>query len=58
LSDGEFSVEAGQGCIVCPWHGSTFRLSDGGVVHGPATSPQDAFETRITNGTVEVRLPE
>lgn len=58
LSDGEFSVEAGQGCIVCPWHGSTFRLSDGGVVHGPATSPQQAFEARVTNGVVEVRLPD
>jgi nitrite reductase/ring-hydroxylating ferredoxin subunit len=57
LSDGEFSIEGGQGCIVCPWHGSTFRLSDGGVVHGPATSPQQSFETRVVNGVVEVRLP-
>jgi nitrite reductase/ring-hydroxylating ferredoxin subunit len=56
LSEGEFSVEGGQGCIVCPWHGSTFRLSDGGVVHGPATSPQQSFETRVSNGVVEVRL--
>jgi nitrite reductase/ring-hydroxylating ferredoxin subunit len=57
LSDGEFAVEGGQGCVVCPWHGSTFRLADGGVVHGPATAPQQRFETRITNGAVEVRLP-
>ena len=57
LSDGEFTVEAGQGCIVCPWHGSTFRLSDGKAVHGPATSPQQMFEVRVTGGTVEVRLP-
>lgn len=56
LSEGEFSVEGGQGCIVCPWHGSTFRLADGGVVHGPATSPQQAFTTRVTGGTVEVSL--
>ena len=57
LSDGEFKVEGGQGCVVCPWHGSTFRLSDGGVVHGPATSPQPHFEVRVTGGTVEVKLP-
>jgi len=57
LSDGSFTVDKGQGCIVCPWHGSTFRLADGGVVHGPATSPQQAFETRITSGEIEIRLP-
>jgi nitrite reductase/ring-hydroxylating ferredoxin subunit/uncharacterized membrane protein len=57
LSDGEFTVESGQGCVVCPWHGSTFRLSDGGVVHGPATSPQPHFEVRVTSGTVEIKLP-
>ena len=57
LSDGSFTVDKGQGCIVCPWHGSTFRLADGGVVHGPATSPQQAFETRISGGEVEIRLP-
>ena len=56
LSDGEFTSEGGQGCIVCPWHGSTFRLADGSVVHGPATSPQTRFETRVANGQVEVSL--
>lgn len=58
LSDGSFTVEGGQGCIVCPWHGSTFRLSDGGVEHGPTTSPQQRFDTRIDNGVVEVKLPD
>lgn len=57
LSDGSFTVEKGQGCIVCPWHGSTFRLADGAVVHGPTTSPQAWFETRIDSGEVQVRLP-
>jgi nitrite reductase/ring-hydroxylating ferredoxin subunit len=56
LSDGEFRVEGGQGCVVCPWHGSTFRLSDGGVVHGPATSPQHRLEARIRADRVEVSL--
>jgi nitrite reductase/ring-hydroxylating ferredoxin subunit len=57
LSDGEFTVEGGQGCVVCPWHGSTFRLADGKVAHGPATSPQHRFETRVVDGRLEVSLP-
>lgn len=57
LSEGSFAVEAGQGCVVCPWHGSTFRLSDGAVVHGPATAPQPHFETRVVGGQLEVMLP-
>jgi nitrite reductase/ring-hydroxylating ferredoxin subunit/uncharacterized membrane protein len=58
LSEGTFTAEAGQGCVVCPWHGSTFRLSDGGVVHGPATAPMPRFTTRVVDGTVEVMLPD
>ncbi|GAB3958233.1 hypothetical protein GCM10029978_002730 [Actinoallomurus acanthiterrae] len=43
-------------CVVCPWHGSTFRVSDGTVVHGPATGRQPAFETRVgDNGMIQVR---
>ncbi|WP_372487556.1 Rieske 2Fe-2S domain-containing protein [Streptomyces lomondensis] len=45
-----------DGCVRCPWHGSVFRLSDGWNVRGPATAPQPSFETRITDGRVEVRL--
>ncbi|MGD0559118.1 MAG: Rieske 2Fe-2S domain-containing protein [Streptosporangiaceae bacterium] len=42
--------------VTCPWHGSTFRLTDGGVVHGPATARQPAFETRITDsGWLQIR---
>ncbi|HEX2313476.1 MAG TPA: Rieske (2Fe-2S) protein [Thermomonospora sp.] len=43
-------------CVVCPWHGSTFRVADGSVVHGPATGRQPSFETRVTeDGTLQVR---
>jgi nitrite reductase/ring-hydroxylating ferredoxin subunit len=43
-------------CVVCPWHGSTFRVRDGSVVHGPATGRQPSFETRVLeDGTVQVR---
>ncbi|MGW6918971.1 Rieske 2Fe-2S domain-containing protein [Kitasatospora sp. NPDC054939] len=47
-----------DGCLVCPWHGSEFRLTDGRVVNGPATAPQPVFETRVLAGHLEVRLPE
>ncbi|MGW2304622.1 Rieske 2Fe-2S domain-containing protein [Streptomyces sp. NPDC001809] len=45
-----------DGCVRCPWHGSVFRLEDGWNVRGPATAPQPAFDTRVTDGRVEVRL--
>ncbi|MGW6174464.1 Rieske 2Fe-2S domain-containing protein [Arthrobacter sp. NPDC055138] len=44
-----------DGCITCPWHGSTFRLADGSVVRGPASSEQPAYETRVREGNIEVR---
>ncbi|MBA9001860.1 MULTISPECIES: Rieske 2Fe-2S domain-containing protein [Thermomonospora] len=48
--------ESAETCVVCPWHGSTFRVADGAVVHGPATSRQPAFETRTSEeGVVQVR---
>jgi nitrite reductase/ring-hydroxylating ferredoxin subunit/uncharacterized membrane protein len=41
--------------VVCPCHGSTFRLADGSIVKGPATSPQPAFDVRASGGNVEIR---
>ncbi|MEV6861203.1 Rieske 2Fe-2S domain-containing protein [Streptosporangium subroseum] len=56
LHQGKLVSEEGTSCVVCPWHGSTFRLSDGAVVHGPATAPQPSFETRIRrDGVLQVR---
>jgi nitrite reductase/ring-hydroxylating ferredoxin subunit len=43
--------------IVCPWHGSALRLSDGAVRHGPATSRQVAYRARISGEQVEVQGP-
>jgi nitrite reductase/ring-hydroxylating ferredoxin subunit len=43
-------------CVTCPWHGSAYDLASGTVVHGPATAPQPAFETRLVpGGLVQVR---
>ena len=44
-----------DGCVQCPWHGSVFNLTDGHVVHGPATFEQPHFQTRITDGQIEIR---
>jgi len=45
-------------CVTCPWHGSVFDLANGQVVDGPATSPLHAFETRIHEGDVQVRVKD
>ena len=41
--------------VECPCHGSAFRLTDGGIVRGPATAPQPAYDARIADGVVEVK---
>jgi nitrite reductase/ring-hydroxylating ferredoxin subunit len=43
--------------IVCPWHGSAFRLRDGAVRHGPSSTRQIAYRARINDGQVEVSGP-
>lgn len=50
--------EVHDGCVTCPWHGSTFRVDDGSVVTGPASMPQPAYETRVHQDKVEVRIHE
>ncbi|GAA3792071.1 hypothetical protein GCM10022226_09010 [Sphaerisporangium flaviroseum] len=56
LHQGRLQLENDEACVVCPWHGSTFRLEDGAVVHGPATAPQPSFEVNVRgDGIVQVR---
>jgi len=57
LADGEQTEVAGQPCVVCPWHGSTFRLADGGVVHGPAATDQPTLLTRVVDGRLQACRP-
>ncbi|MDT7544910.1 MAG: hypothetical protein QOE99_1020 [Actinomycetota bacterium] len=45
-----------DGCVTCPWHGSTFRLEDGAVVHGPSTHPQPSLAVRISGDRLQVKL--
>jgi nitrite reductase/ring-hydroxylating ferredoxin subunit/uncharacterized membrane protein len=35
-----------KGCLVCPLHGSRFRLTDGRVTSGPAVYDQPVYEVR------------
>lgn len=46
----------GDGCVTCPWHGSVFRFADGGIVRGPASTPQPRYEAQIRGGQIEVRV--
>jgi nitrite reductase/ring-hydroxylating ferredoxin subunit/uncharacterized membrane protein len=41
--------------IVCPCHGSRFRLSDGQALAGPATASAPVFEARLRDRRVELR---
>lgn len=45
-----------DGCVTCPWHGSVFRLEDGTIVRGPATTAQPHYEARVQDGQIEVRV--
>jgi nitrite reductase/ring-hydroxylating ferredoxin subunit len=57
LHQGTLTSAGDDPCVTCPWHGSAFRLTDGAVVHGPATARQPAFDTRIAEGgMVQVRV--
>ena len=57
LGEGEVEGTGADACVVCPWHGSTFRLSDGLVVHGPAAGDQPTLRTRIRDGVLSVATP-
>ncbi|MEO6502044.1 MAG: Rieske 2Fe-2S domain-containing protein [Jatrophihabitantaceae bacterium] len=51
LHEGEFT----DGCIVCPWHQSKFRVSDGQVLDGPASRSQQVYEVRTRYGSIQLR---
>jgi nitrite reductase/ring-hydroxylating ferredoxin subunit/uncharacterized membrane protein len=53
LSEGELKGDT----ITCPWHFSTFRLTDGAVVHGPAGTAQPAYRARVNGDQVEIQGP-
>jgi nitrite reductase/ring-hydroxylating ferredoxin subunit len=44
------SVENGQ--IVCPFHGSRFKIADGSVANGPATAPLPAVKVAVQGSNI------
>ncbi|MEU7587137.1 Rieske 2Fe-2S domain-containing protein [Micromonospora sp. NPDC049230] len=57
LGEGEVQEIDGHACVVCPWHGSAFRLNGGEVMQGPSGNDQQILPTRIQNGVLQTRLP-
>ena len=57
LGEGEVVGSGPDACVVCPWHGSTFRLADGTAVHGPAANDQPTLRVRVSAGAIEVAQP-
>ncbi|MFC4149034.1 DUF2231 domain-containing protein [Micromonospora mangrovi] len=57
LGEGEVQEIDGHACVVCPWHGSAFRLNGGEVVHGPSGNDQQVLPTRVVDGVLQTRLP-
>jgi len=56
LAEGSIVGDGGDSCLECPWHGSRFRLADGSVARGPATSPQLAYDVRTEGDRLQVRV--
>jgi nitrite reductase/ring-hydroxylating ferredoxin subunit/uncharacterized membrane protein len=54
LSEGKLEGDT----ITCPWHFSVFRIADGSVVHGPASSRQVSYRARVNEGQVELQGPD
>ena len=57
LGEGDVEGTGREACVVCPWHGSTFRLVDGLVVHGPAGGDQPTLRTRVRDGMLSIATP-
>jgi nitrite reductase/ring-hydroxylating ferredoxin subunit len=44
-----------RGRLVCPWHGSRFDVCSGEVLRGPSAAPLPRYQTRISDGMIELR---
>ena len=56
LDRGPVKVGGSLATVTCPAHGSMFGLEDGRVLRGPATKPVESYESRVVEGSVEIRL--
>jgi len=55
LHKGTVRVSGSIVSATCPLHGSTFQLTDGRVLRGPATRPLPVYEARVDGDLVQVR---
>jgi len=55
LSKGRVTFSGSIAQVTCPAHGSTFDLANGHVMRAPATSPEPAYDARVTEGVIELR---
>jgi Rieske Fe-S protein len=46
--------EVTDGAIACPCHGSSFRIADGSVVRGPATSPLEERSVTVDGNSIRL----
>jgi nitrite reductase/ring-hydroxylating ferredoxin subunit len=52
LSEGTLNGEKVQ----CPCHGSTFDITTGAVIKGPASNPERSFKVRVDGDAILVTL--
>ena len=50
--EGCFVDSVSKGTINCPCHGSKFSITDGSVVHGPATRPLPAIAINVEGTSI------
>ena len=53
LGEGQLDGHA----VICPRHGARFDVRTGAVLSMPAAFPIGAYETRVEEGRVQIRLP-
>ena len=58
LDKGVIRLAGSVRTVTCPAHGSMFRLEDGKVVRPPATKPVPAYDAKVEDGRILVRLRE
>ncbi len=55
LDRGVVKIGGSLKTVTCPLHGSTFLLTDGRVLRGPATERLPVYDARVVRDVVEVR---
>jgi nitrite reductase/ring-hydroxylating ferredoxin subunit len=54
LAEGEMEGDI----LVCPWHHSRFRVTDGSVVNSPARASLKVYKSQIKDGHILIEFQE